>query len=331
MLRSEWLLLLGSLLVAAALYSHYMAGHSALLIELLIVGIGAAIAIHASLSLQKSNSRESEGILVDFLSRYVRREFCAYIIPVAGFALILLWSIWKIAFIGETNLRMEDFIITLLGLSLVVYPSGKSKLGEVKDFVVLYLMLLAIVFVIIWRTYSLVTGESHYRITAYAEQYIITLPVTWLLEAFGFNVNAVLNLSGIGFSNIIEYEHDGVMQRVGIGVGCSGLYSAGLFFSAFLAFVIARYRRMDAYTSIGLFAGFVTTWFSNIIRMVITVMAGIVWGGRALIVVHSFIGILIFVGFLSVFWIIIVRWLDSKEQKPEENGASAADSIASEV
>ena len=319
------------MLVAAALYSHYMGGHSALLIELIMVGVGTAIGIHACISLQKLTSKESEGILVDLLSRYMRRELCAYIIPVAGFALILSWSIWKMVFIGETNLRMEDFIVTLLGLALVVYPSGKSKLGEVKDFVVLYLMLLAIVFVIIWRTYSLVTGESHYRITSYAEHYFIALPVSWLLEAFGFNVNAILDLDGIGLANIIEYEHDGLLQRVGIGVGCSGLYSAGLFFSAFLAFVIARYRRLDVYTSIGLLVGFVTTWVSNIIRMVITVMAGIAWGPRALVAVHSFIGILIFVGFLSVFWIIIVRWLDSKEQKPDSDGTPTADGSVSEA
>ncbi len=322
---------MGSLLVAAALYSHYMGGHSALLIELLMVGAGSGIGLHACLSLQKRESKESEGILVDLLSKYIRRELCSYVIPVAGFALVLSWSIWKMVLIGETNLRMEDFIVTLLGLALVVYPSGKSKLGEVKDFIVLYLMLLAIVFVIIWRTYSFVTGESHYRVTTYAEHYFVALPVSWLLQLFGFNVHAILDLDGIGLSNLIEYEHDGLMQRVGIGVGCSGLYSAGLFFSAFLAFVIARYRRMDVYTSTGLLVGFATTWASNIIRMAITVMAGIVWGHRALVIVHSFIGILIFVAFLSVFWIIIVRWLDSKEHKHDVDGAPLADGSASEA
>lgn len=329
-MRNEWLLLLGSLLVAGALYNHYM-GHSALLIELVMVGVGAIVAVHACLSLQRSDSRESEGILVDFLSRYMRRELCPIVISVAGFALILLWSVWKIVFVGETNLRMEDFIVTLLGLALVVYPSGQSKLGEVKDFVALYLIFLTIVFVVIWRTYSIVTGESHYRITAYAEYYIITAPVAWLLGAFGFHVNAILELDGIGLSNIIEYEYNDVMLRVGIGEGCSGLYSAGLFFSAFLAFVIARYRRIDRYTSFGLVVGFATTWLSNIIRMVVTIMAGIAWGHPALAFVHGFIGILIFVAFISVFWILIVRWLDAKELRQEAGGALTAEGTASEA
>lgn len=329
-MRNEWLLLLGSLLVAGALYNHYM-GHSALLVELVMVGVGAAVALRACLSMQRLGSRESEGLLVDILSRYIRRELCPMVIPVVGFALILLWSVWKIAFVGETNLRMEDFIVTLLGLALVVYPSGQSKLGEVKDFVALYLIFLAVVFVVIWRTYSIVTGESHYEITAYTEYYIITAPVAWILGAFGFHVNAILDLDGIGLSNIIEYEYGGVMLRVGIGEGCSGLYSAGLFFSAFLAFVIARYRRIDRYTSFGLALGFVTTWFSNIVRMVVTIMAGIAWGHPALAFVHGFIGIIIFVAFISVFWIVIVRWLDTKELREEANDVPVVDGAASDA
>ena len=318
------------MLVAGALYNHYM-GHSALLVELVMVGVGTAIAIRACLSLQKSGSKESEGILIDFMSRYVRRDLCPVLIPAAGFTLIFLWSAWKILLVGETNMRMEDFIVTLLGMSLVVYPSGQSKLGEVKDFVVLYLMLLAVVFVILWRTYSLVTGESHYKITAYAEFYIVTAPVAWILSAFGFNVDAILDIDRIGITNMIEYEHNGMLLRVGIGAGCSGLYSAGLFFSAFLAFVIARYRRFDRYIAVGLLAGFVTTWFSNIIRMVLTVMAGIIWGHPALAFVHSFIGIIVFVSFISVFWIFIVRWLDSKEMKPEAEAIPVWEAAATDA
>ena len=311
MLRSEWLLLFGSLLVAGALYNHYM-GHSALLIEILMVGAGSAIALFACRSLLKSSVASSEGLLYDLLSRYLKREHCRIFIPFSGFAIILLWSLWKIVFLEETNLRMEDIIVTLLGLALILYSSDRSALAEVKDFIALYLMFLAIVFVIIWRTYSLVTGESHYRITAYAEYYLITAPVVWLLRAFGFEVNAILDIDGIGLSNIIEYEHNDSMSRVAIGVGCSGLYSAGLFFSAFLAFVIARYRQIDGFTLVGLTVGFATTWFSNVVRMVITVWAGIMWGHPALATVHSYIGIIVFVAFVTVFWVLIVRWLDEK-------------------
>jgi len=227
---------------------------------------------------------------------------------------------------GDTDLEMEDFIVTLLGLSLVVYYSGPSMFADVKDFVVLYLMFLTIVFVVIWRTYYVVTGESSYEITAYAEHYFVTLPVVHLLDLLGFQVTAVLELSGIGLANIIEYVHDGRLLRLGIGVGCSGLYSAGLFFSAFLAFVLARYRKVDARIGVGLVIGLLVTWASNIIRMVITIMTGIVYGHPALAFVHAYIGILIFIGCITVFWILIVRWLDKKEKAaPPEPGEPAAE------
>lgn len=312
-LKGEWLLLLGSMLVAGALYNHYM-GHSALLIEIIMVAAGAALAIYSAKLLAVPDDEEGHGLLIDLMSRYVSKEHCRVLIPMLGFLLLFSWSTWKIIVNGETDLQMEDFIVTLLGLSLVVYYSGPSVFTDVKDFVVLYLMFLTIVFVIIWRTYYIVTGESHYEITAYAEHYFVTLPVVNLLELLGFHVTAVLELDGIGLANIIEYVHDGRLLRLGIGVGCSGLYSAGLFFSAFLAFVLARYRKVDARIGIGLAIGLLVTWASNIIRMTITIMAGIAWGHPALAFVHAYIGILIFVSCITVFWILIVRWLDKTEK-----------------
>ena len=313
-LKGEWLLLLGSMLVAGALYNHYM-GHSALLVEIVMVSAGAILALYSTRHLSLPKGEEGHGVLVDVLARFMSRQHARTVIPMAGFLLLFLWSAWKIVVYGETDLRMEDFIVTLLGLSLVVYYSGPSALKDVKDFVVLYLMFLAFVFVVIWRTYVFVTGTSASEITSYSEFYMVTKPVAVLLSAVGFHVNAVLDLDGIGLSNIIEYMHDGRLLRLGIGVGCSGLYSTGLFFSAFLAFVISRYRRLDRHIGLALAVGFAVTWASNIIRMVITVIVGIAYGHPALVFVHAYIGILIFVACITVFWIAIVRWLDRVEDK----------------
>ncbi len=51
--------------------------------------------------------------------------------------------------------------------------------------------------------------------------------------------------------------------------------------------------------------------------MIFTIMTGIVWGHPALAFVHSYIGILIFVAFITVFWITVVKWLDKAYQKRE--------------
>jgi len=178
---------------------------------------------------------------------------------------------------------------------------------------VLYLTFLAVVFVVIWGAYEKITGESYYRVTAYSEYYFITLPVVALVNLFGVSATAELDLGGIGLSNVISYEYHGVLLRVGIGTGCSGLYSAGLFFSAFLAFVLVRYRKVDFPILLSLALGLFVTWAGNIVRMTITVLVGHAYGHPALAFVHSYIGILIFVVFITAFWFPIVRWLDKRE------------------
>jgi exosortase/archaeosortase family protein len=315
-LKGEWLLILGAMLVTGALYNHYM-GHSALLVEIIMVAAGAVIAIYSTRYLVLPPGEEGHGILFDVLTRFVSAKNARLIIPMSGFALLLVWSTWKVMFLGMTDLRMEDFIVTLFGLSLVVYYSGPSQFVDGKDFATLYLLFLTIVFVVIWRAYFFATGTSAYEITSYSEFYIVTKPTAMLLGFLGFDVNAVLELDGIGLSNIIEYYHDGGLHRLGIGSGCSGLYSAGLFFSAFLAFVLSRYRAFDRYIGLGLAIGFFVTWLSNIIRMAITIIFGIAYGHQALIVVHSYIGILIFVASITAFWLLIVRWLDKVEKRKE--------------
>jgi exosortase/archaeosortase family protein len=326
-LQREWLLLLGSLVVAGALYGHYM-GHSALLVEIVMLVIGTGMALYAVKGIADRETEPGSGLLIIILSRYMRKESCALVVSGSGFILLFAWSAWKILLLKTPDMRLEDFIVTLFGVSLVLYNVTPTKTHMVQDFAVLYLMFLTIVFVVIWRTYSAVTGDSYVRVTAYAEYYIVTLPVTAILNFFGFHVHSQLSLSGIGLSNTITYQHNQATLLLGIGTGCSGLYSAGLFFSAFLAFVLVRYRRVDPTTGIALGIGFALTWFSNIIRMLITIIAGILWGHPTLAFVHSYIGILIFVAFVTVFWIIVIRWLDKdyeeKVHKPPMTNAQAS-------
>jgi exosortase/archaeosortase family protein len=318
----DWLLLLGCILVAAALYNHYM-GHSAYFVEIVFVASGIALALYSLVCVRKEAKEPINGMLVDLLSRIITQEQIAILIPLAGFLLIAIWSGWKLFVSGQADLRVEDFVVTLFGISLVLYNVGPSKYAIPKDFVVLYLMFLTIVFAVIWKTYTIVSGESYYRINAYSEYYFITIPVVLIVRMFGADVSSELDASSHGISNIIIFEYQGRHIFLGIGEGCSGLYSAGLFFSAFLAFVLVRYRKVDPWILTALGLGFIVTWASNIIRMTITIVIGSAYGAPALKFFHSYVGIIVFVVFVTIFWILIMRWLDRVEgpTKPriEEN------------
>jgi exosortase/archaeosortase family protein len=308
----DWPLLLGCILVAAALYNHYM-GHSAYSVELVFIVSGIVLALYSLVYVRREAKEPGNGILVDLLSKVISRERSTVLIPLAGFLLVAIWSGWKLLVSGQADLRLEDFVVTLFGTSLVLYNAGPSKYAMQKDFVVLYLMFLTIVFAVIWKTYTIVSGDSFYRINAYSEYYFIVIPVVLLVRIFGADVSSELDASSHGISNYITFEYQGRHILLGIGEGCSGLYSAGLFFSAFLAFVLVRYRKVDRWILAALGLGFIVTWASNIIRMTITIMIGSAYGAPALAFFHSYIGIIVFVVFVTIFWMLIVRWLDRVE------------------
>ena len=311
-IQREWLLLLGSLFVMAAMYNHYI-GHSAYLVEIIFIVVGSMIALIALITQAPKSAEAEEGMLVVFLSRYLTRRQCALILPLVGFLLILGWSVWKLTVKGSADLRMEDFMVTLLGLALVLYYSGPSKFTPQKDFVVLYLIFMTFVFVVIWKSYVMFTGEPGARLSMYSQYYMITIPTAMLAQLLGVDATAVLLADNEGLTNFIDYGYQGRTITVGIGVTCSGLYSAGLFFSAFLSFVLVRYKKIDRYILLGLGAGLFITWFSNIFRMTITILVGSIYGHPGLSFFHSYFGIIAFILFLTVFWVIIVRWLDKHE------------------
>lgn len=288
-------------------------GHSAYSVELVFIASGIVLAIYSLVYVRREAKELGNGILVDLLSKVISRERSTVLIPLAGFLLVAIWSGWKLLVSGQADLRLEDFVVTLFGTSLVLYNAGPSKYAMQKDFVVLYLMFLTIVFAVIWKTYTIVSGDSFYRINAYSEYYFIVIPVVLLVRIFGADVSSELDASSHGISNYITFEYQGRHILLGIGEGCSGLYSAGLFFSAFLAFVLVRYRKVDPWILAALGVGFIVTWASNIIRMAITIMIGSAYGAPALAFFHSYIGIIVFVVFVTIFWMLIVRWLDRFE------------------
>ncbi len=331
----DWRLLAGSMLIIGALYNHYM-GHSVLVFELALLAIGSVIGLLSLRPALRSKATPVEhGSFARFLMRFAPERVVVLAIPLFGLLLLLSWSAWKVLSVGETNLRMEDIVVTLFALSLILYQSGPSRFYDQKDFAVLFLLFLTLVFAVMWKVYTIVTGESYGRVTAYSEYYFITIPVVEIVNLLGVDATAVLNLSGFGLSNMIEYFYDGRLVRLGIGSGCSGLYSAGLFFSAFLAFVLVRYKTVNTWVVAGLGLGLLLTWFSNIVRMVVTVLVGATWGPIALATFHMYFGILLFVAVILVFWFLVTGWLDKhiplsppEDAAPVESTEGTSENIA---
>src|SRR5213079_2024789 len=94
-------------------------------------------------------------------------------------------------------------------------------------------------------------------------------------------------LSVIGISNTVHSVagatapgltfvpvHVGAEVTVVITTACSGIYSFGIFASAFAAFVVTEYERLTNRTWALLSMGLLTSYAANVLRMVIIVLAG---------------------------------------------------------
>lgn len=274
------------------------------------------------------NDRPAQrGLLTKLLMKVFNENQTAVIIPLIGFAILAAWTAIKISIRGQADLRMEDIIITLLGLSLLLYQTGFSKYQQEKDFIVLYLLLLTMFFLIIIPLITLLTAGSYHDLMTYSELTFVTNPVIFLARLLGANVSLELDPYNPGITNYIDFFYQDRLIRLGVGLTCSGIYTFGLFFSAFMAFVLVVYKKLDRYILVALILGAFVTWAANLVRMLIIILVGATYGFSALSFVHMYIGIVIFVLFASVFWLLIVRWLDAirgvrnrVEEKPDASG-----------
>jgi exosortase/archaeosortase family protein len=106
-----------------------------------------------------------------------------------------------------------------------------------------------------------------------------------------------------------------------IGISCTGLYSVTIFISGFIAFILIEYGKFDIRVASLLVLGVFTSWFANILRMTIIVLAGSYWGGEALRFTHENLGIFIFMLWVGLFWALMFKVLVPKEdpQKTEDD------------
>ena len=109
---------------------------------------------------------------------------------------------------------------------------------------------------------------------------------------------------------------DGYPINLSIGISCTGLYSVAIFVSAFIAFVAVEYKKADRKAALLLGIGIFLAWFANIIRMTIIVVVGKYYGAEAMVWTHNNIGELIFMAWITMFWLFIFKCfgvLDKKE------------------
>lgn len=124
----------------------------------------------------------------------------------------------------------------------------------------------------------------------------------------------ILSAAGVSVvvSNDVLLFHNGM--ALSVGPLCSGAYSTILFLLVSLVMVVdlgrnAPRRRL----AIALALGVVGANLANVIRITFLASVMYLFGLDALSVVHQFAGYAVFLAFMSLFWLLSLRWLAPKK------------------
>src|SRR2546427_8737938 len=228
---------------------------------------------------------------------------------------------------GRISLGTEDTILLLFAASLFAYPFVPLRFGRERDFVLMFMAALLLILVVPLLLLRLYDRDFEASVDAYS----------W--TALAPQTAAVLNLLGVPATvhpwagstapALTFTTRSGAVLTVLITTACSGIYSFGIFASAFVAFVLTEFERFQrkALALPGL--GFLTSYVANILRMVLIILFGVYSDTPQesvanLMVAHSNLGWLIFLGWIALFWGIVVRFVVRPSADRESGETPAA-------
>src|SRR5438093_11766088 len=204
---------------------------------------------------------------VTFDGRLVR------LFPAIGVGIVLADLAYNFTLSATPALQTEDTIVLLAAATLLGYGFVPARFARERDFVLVFFLCLNAILVV-----PLLVARAYY--TDFERSVDL---YSWV--ALAPQTSAVLNLLGV-----INMVHPvagstapgltfqppslGIQVTVVITTACSGIYSFGIFASAFVAFVLAEYDRLTRRIWLLLALGLMSSYIANVLRMVVLVLVG---------------------------------------------------------
>ncbi len=228
---------------------------------------------------------------------------------------------------GGLSLGTEDTTFLLFAGALFAYPFLPARFGRERDFVLMFmtaLILILVVPLLIARLYyqDFEKSVDIYSWTALAPQ------TAWMLNLVGVPAS-VHPFPPFTAPALTFTTKSGAVLTVVITTACSGIYSFGIFASAFVAFVVTEFDRVRPKVLVLLGLGFLTAYVANILRMVLIVLFGAYSDTpqesvNNLLIAHSNLGWLIFLGWIALFWGLVFRFVVRPSASAETSTTSEA-------
>jgi len=233
--------------------------------------------------------------------------------PMIGVTILAADLVYNLKLSASPALQAEDTIAILAACVFLGYGFLPPRFSRERDFVLTFVIALNAILVVpllLARAW-----EANFERSVDFYSWVALAPQT----------SAVLHL--IGVENTIHPvagatapgltftpQHLGVQVTVVITTACSGIYSFGIFASAFVAFVLTEFQRPARRLWLLLGFGMATAYVANVLRMVIIVLVGYYTDTtetdlQNMLIAHSYAGWLIFLAWISLFWALLFRFL----------------------
>src|SRR5437016_5197592 len=233
--------------------------------------------------------------------------------PAFGAAIFLADLWYNVALSATPALQAEDTIVLLAAASLVGYGIVPSRFARERDFVLWFSLCLNAILVVPLLAARTYYSDFERSVDVYS--WVALAPETSaVLSLLGVsnNVHAISGSTAPGLT--FAPQKLSIQVTIVITTACSGIYSFGIFASAFVAFVLTEYKRSSPWMWALLGLGFLASYAANVLRMVAIVLVGYFTDTpgtdlQNMLVAHSYAGWIIFLGWLALFWGVLLKFL----------------------
>ena len=251
------------------------------------------------------------------------------VFPALGVGIVLADIGYNLLLSATPAIQTEDTIVLLAAATLTAYRFVPGRFARERDFVLLFFVCLNAILVVpllIARAYY---ADFERSVDLYS--WVALAPeMSSMLQLIGVS-NAVHPVAGSTAPGLtFTPQNASVQVTVVITTACSGIYSLGIFASAFVAFIMTETERPSKrlWTFLGL--GLLAAYAANVLRMTVIVLVGYYTDSPStdlqnMLVAHSYAGWLIFLGWIALFWGALFKFLpQSQLSKPGEKAFPAS-------
>ena len=240
---------------------------------------------------------------------------------------------------SDSEIRSFDYILIAFGATLILYAPLSEKYPIEMDFLLVFFALLILILIMpLWIVGNLSGNIEDMTSQQDLVYVLLTAPLSGILTFLGIASSA----QGLYLQFVTA---NGNWLSIGIAASCAGIFSFGIFLSAFLSFVLSEFSTLTRRIALLLGIGILFTYAANLLRMTIVVLAGYyngmgVKGDPApftLLWTHTYAGEIIFVCWVALFWWLAFRYFAPEESdgetpvEKEEDGAPEAATEAPDI